>query len=161
MKVELNLEELRVFLNKADKPHADGTAKIVREPDGSSSISFADGNWKMHDNFFGGEPYGGRQVVYFKNQPVWLFVYYGQITDKSLDVHPIYNFLRKSLQQAPVNGFSRGPASYRDGSLEYRNQATGSLESFKGREVILSNDTQVYWAEYMGGLVDIHARGEY
>jgi hypothetical protein len=54
-----SLISLQKFLNKADKPHADGTAEIRREADGSRTITFRDGMWSMHDNFFGGEFYGG------------------------------------------------------------------------------------------------------
>jgi len=157
----INNEELRKFINIADKPHADGTAEINREPDHSSTIVFDSGDWKMHDNFFGGEPYGGRQVVYYKDQPVWFCAYYGKITDSKLDVRLVYDFLRKSLRQAPVNGFSRGPKSFVADEFEYRNKATGSLETFSGHESILYKGVEVYWADYLGGVVDIHARGEY
>ena len=156
----IDLEELRKFLNNADKPHADGTAKIIREEDGSSTITFSEGEWSMHDNFFGGEPYGGRQIVYFQGKPAWFCAYYGWI-EQGNDVKPIYDFLRLSLQHEPVNGFSRGPASFVEGEYEYRNSATGSIENYSGDEIIMKNGKQIYVADYMGGLVDQHANGEY
>ncbi|MCA9347673.1 hypothetical protein KC930_03800 [Candidatus Saccharibacteria bacterium] len=157
----INNEELRMFLNKADKPHADGTAVIKRGSDGSSTIEYVDGKWSMHDNFFGGEPYGGRQIVRLNGEPVWMCLYYGAITDKTLNVHEVYDFLRKSLQKAPVNGFSRGPKSFKSGSFEYRNVADGDITSYHGHETIFLDGEKIYWADYMGGLVDQHAKGEY
>lgn len=155
-----SLISLQKFLNKADKPHADGTATIIREDDGSNSIRFRDGTWSMHDSFFGGEPYGGRQIVYYNKRPVWFCAYYGRVEDR-VAVKPVYDFLRRSLQQAPVNGFSRGPAKFSEGEFTYHNNAEGSLENFSGHESIDQSGHEVYSADYMGGLVDQHARGEY
>lgn len=35
----------------------------------------------MNDNFFGGEPYGGREVVFYEEKPVWMMVYYGWVAE--------------------------------------------------------------------------------
>lgn len=161
MKNNFSTDDLVKFINQADRPHADGTAEVMREADGSSTITFKSGAWRMHDNFFGGEPYGGRQVVYYNDRPVWLFVYYGQVTDRAIELEGVYNFLRLSLRQAPVNGFSRGPAIFKHGEFAYKNTVNGSIENFKGREVILFAGKQVYWAEYLGGLVDQRGQGKY
>ena len=49
-----------------------------------------DKEWHYHDNFFGGEPYGGREVIFCHDQPVWMMVYYGEVSDKSLDKKIVY-----------------------------------------------------------------------
>jgi hypothetical protein len=60
----IDLDALKQFLSKANAPHAFGTAQMEREDDRSRTITFCNGQWSMNDNFFGGEPYGGRQVVH-------------------------------------------------------------------------------------------------
>ncbi len=35
--------------------------------------------WAFHDNYFGGEPYGGRSVAFHQGKPVWIAVYYGWV----------------------------------------------------------------------------------
>ena len=63
----MNKEELRNFLIYCGK---EGYAAIqgedeVREEDQSTSITLTQGPWKFHDNYFGGEPYGGRSGFFF------------------------------------------------------------------------------------------------
>ena len=75
----INLNELRAFLVKAKKAtyaSGDDSAKII-EKDKSTTLIFEDGDWKYHDNYFGGEPYGGREVVLFQGNPVYIMTYYG------------------------------------------------------------------------------------
>src|SRR3989344_51018 len=84
----VNLEELKAFLMRANMPHVTGAAKTTKEADGSRTIEYVEGDYHMHDNFFGGEPYGGRLVIFYKKQPVFIEAYYGQ-TSKPAD--EVYN----------------------------------------------------------------------
>jgi len=154
----INLTALRQFLYRANMPHATGTANTRKEDDGSRTITYAEGDWAMHDNFFGGEPYGGRMVIFYKDAPVWITVYYGQVTAAEFNPDTVYGFLREALQHAPKDKPYRGPASYKKGSLEYRNKVAGDVDSYAGKEVILQNGHQIYWATYTGGLVDQRAQ---
>lgn len=63
----INLNELCKFLIKAKKSTyaAGDVAKKIVEDDKSTTMTFEDGDWRYYDNYFGGEPYGGREVVYF------------------------------------------------------------------------------------------------
>ncbi len=140
-------------------PHADGSAEMVVEADGSRSIVFEEGHWRMHDNFFGGEPYGGRQVVFYQGQPVWLCVYYGKVSSDSESADEIYDFLREALQYPPAEMPLRGPTSYKKGNLEYRHKVPNNIEDFESEEVILHLSKRVYWAKLVGGLVDQRFRG--
>ena len=150
----IDLKELHVFLAKANLPHADGSAQIIREQDGSRTIVYLDGDWSMNDNFFGGEPYGGRQVVFYKNEPVWLCVYYGWVSKDRKSADDVYDFLREALQYPPDDMPLRGPKVYKKGSFEYRHQVPEQLSSFESEEIILENSQQVYWAKLVGGLID-------
>jgi len=134
----------------------------IKEADQSTSINYEskDGAWKFHDNFFGGEPYGGREVISHQGKPEWLMIYYGEVSDKELDKNLVYAFLRKALiadfEGLPV----RGPANLSetiDGQVwTYENSWTGDLERFAGHEYIKLDGRQIYDAEYSGGLVDQH-----
>lgn len=114
----------------------------------------------MHDNFFGGEPYGGRQVIFFENRPVWMMVYYGKITNQNLKPIEIYNFLREALRYGTEERPYRGPEKLVKGEFEYRSSISGDADEFSGSESILKNSDQVYWATFLGGLVDRHAQGD-
>jgi hypothetical protein len=83
----MDAEQLRRFLLKSNAAgYAGGDEKQwVRESDGSWTIVFEGRPWKSHDNFFGGEPYGGRTVVFHQGEPMWLLVYYGWVATR----HPI------------------------------------------------------------------------
>ena len=151
---KITQEVLHQFLLKANMPHADGSADLVREEDGSQTIAFEDGDWRMHDNFFGGEPYGGRQVVFHEDTPVWICLYYGQVPGVDQVPDKIYDFLREALQHPLEDMPYRGPKSYKKAGLEYKNALTGAFDNYSGREVILKNGKEVYWATYFGGLID-------
>lgn len=72
-------KDLQQFLLEANKSgYAGGKVKQwIKEKDGSTTILFEKNEWKSHDNFFGGEPYGGRTIVFYKDKPFWMMVYYG------------------------------------------------------------------------------------
>ena len=62
----MNLNKLKQFLIYSNKAgYSGGKEKSwIKESDGSTSIMAKKGYWKSHDNFFGGEPYGGRTIVF-------------------------------------------------------------------------------------------------
>lgn len=155
---EIDLEELKAFLIRANVPHATGTAKMVKEVDSSRTIEFTDGNYRMHDNFFGGEPYGGRLVIFYKNQPIFIEVYYGQ-TSKPAD--EVYSFLREALQHPEKENPFRGPSQYNKGSLTYKSQTSGDISSHTVREFIYDEGEEIYSAVVIGGLVDQKSEGSF
>ena len=157
----IDLEALKQFLIKANKPHATGTAALRKEANGSRTITFKDGEWNMEDNFFGGEPYGGQEVVLYQGLPVWICVYYGRVHGTSLSAPEVYGFLRESLQHPLKDLPFRGPDSYKKGDLEYKNKVQGSADNYAGKEVILEKGKQIYWATYLGGLIDQRFRDNF
>ena len=61
--MDFTLDQLQAFIVKAQAPHAFGTAKVTKgEADGAWTIIETDGDFKMVDKWFGGEPYGGQEV---------------------------------------------------------------------------------------------------
>ncbi len=156
MSNNVNLDELKAFLIRANVPHATGTAQTKVEDDSSRTIEFAEGDYRMHDNFFGGEPYGGRLVIFYKDKPVFIEVYYGQTTKPADEV---YDFLREALQHPGPDNPYRGPAEYTKGDLTYKSIVNGDMANHTVKESIYENDQEIYWAVIIGGLVDQNAQG--
>jgi hypothetical protein len=156
--ISMDVEQLRQFLVDSNKAGFAGgeEKKWIKEPDGSTTIPFEKGEWRSHDNFFGGEPYGGRVVVFYQNKPVWVMVYYGWI-EPGVETKPMYDILRNALMRMPEDAPLRGPKEYREGGFVYRNAWQGDVSRYSGEEQILQNGTPAYQASYFGGLVDQRA----
>lgn len=151
----MDIKKLRDFLVSANLAgYAGGEEKKwIREPDGSTTIPFSKGDWRLNDNFFGGEPYGGRMVVFEKEHPVWIMTYYGWVADGN-DVNPVYEILRAALRQMPEDHPYRGPREFTQGNFTYKNTWEGELNRFSGTETIEQNEKVIYIADYRGGEVD-------
>jgi len=148
-------EKLAEFLVKAKRAtYAAGVvAEKVVEPDQSTSLRFVEGDFCYHDNYFGGEPFGGREVVFFDNQPVFMMVYYGRVDEVIDDFGPIYQVLMGALKKIPVSHPFRGPNSFETDDYLYENKYDGELENFSGEEKISYDGRVVYRAKYAGGLI--------
>ncbi len=148
----MNKNELKKFLIKAKKDgYASGETTTKKESDGSNSTRCEIGDWKFHDNWFGGEPFGGREIVWLKNKPYWMMVYYGEEFAHDEKAIPT---LRKALSAMPDEMPTRGPKILEDGGFVYKNNWQGDIEKFSGEEVIIKNGKRIYRTKYMGGLVD-------
>lgn len=153
----MNKESLHEYLLKVA---AEGYAnkekeKIwIKEADGSTTIHHEDGSWRMHDNFFGGEPYGGREVIFYDGKPVWIMVYYGEVAQTVTDIGGVYSFLQDMLAKPDPETPLRGPKEFESKGMKYLASWNGDILKFSGREKILNNNETVYTASFMGGLVD-------
>jgi hypothetical protein len=152
----INIQNFKEFLVKAKKStYASGdVSKKVVESDKSTTLVFEDGGFKYHDNYFGGEPYGGREVVFFKGEPIYMMVYYGLVDKDVTDFRGVYGVLQKALSLIPENSPYRGPKEYIEGDYEYINNFVGEIDNFSGEEVIGYKGREIYKAKYIGGLVD-------
>jgi len=156
----MKIDELTNFLYKASQfGYATGKYKDwVKENDGSTAISYKDGDWEMSDNFFGGEPFGGRMIVFYKSKPVWMMVYYGFIKKGvSLSVEKIYKFLQTALSRASKEFPLRGPERYTKNGLIYKNRWQGKIDQYFGKEKIFIDNKQIYKAFYSGGLINLRS----
>jgi hypothetical protein len=152
----MNVKALRKFLIETKKAgYGAGNPKAwIKEKDGSTTISFVFGDFRMHDNFFGGEPWGGRMMVFYKEKPVWIMCMYGSVNSSFKDSEKVYTFLKKALRQQPEDLPLRGPKLFKDGEFVYKNENKGSLENFSGEGEIYFDGKRVYKEFYSGGLVD-------
>lgn len=145
---------LKNFIFEASRAtYASGDESIKKkQPDGSTTIEFQNGPYTFHDNYFGGEPYGGREVVFLDGKPLWMMVYYGLVHDGANK--DVYGFLMESLSNTTVDIPYRGPALYERGEWKYENRFVGEVDRFSGTEKIFRDDKCIYEASYIGGLVD-------
>jgi hypothetical protein len=152
----IDLDELISFLLEAsvNTYASDNSKSMVRESDGSTTYTYVQGNWRYHDNFFGGEPYGGREVIFFKNKPVFFMAYYGSVEESYKEVDEVYSVLKEALLHATPEMPFRGPSGYRTRGFYYKNNIDGDPIKFSGEEVIYKEGAEVYRAKYFGGLVD-------
>ena len=150
-----NVSELNQFIiDSVSSSYAAGDKTVkVREQNGSTTITFTKGRYTLHDNYFGGEPYGGREVVFCDGKPLWMMVYYG-VMHGDTDVKAAYAFLMKALLKAPSDFPFRGPALLKENEWRYENAWEGDTKRFSGTEKIFIRDSCVYDASYIGGLVD-------
>jgi hypothetical protein len=156
--MNMNFDEkndLKTFILEASRAtYASGDKTLQeKQSDGSTTIRFEKGSFKYHDNYFGGEPYGGREVIFLDGKPLWMMVYYGfvfpGITNKE-----VYAFLMESLSNATPDMPYRGPMLFEKPGWRYENDLNGGAEKFSGIERIFKDGECVYEASYLGGLVD-------
>lgn len=154
---ENKIEQLKDFLvlAKTSTYAAGDSAKKIKNNDFSTTLVFENNDWKYHDNYFGGEPYGGREIVFYKNKPIWMMVYYGAVTNQKIEVSKIYNFLMKSLKKIPKNNPYRGPQNLEILNYLYENKFSGEIGSFSGKEEIFVENKPVFFTKFSGGFVDI------
>lgn len=152
----MNKTDLKNFLYKAHAAtFASGdNSSWTKEKDHSNTVTYKDGDWSYHDNFFGGEPYGGREVVFYKQKPVYMMTYYGSIIPSWKDVKQVYVFLQEALRKCPKLRPLRGPDLYIKDSFEYVFYVDGDIDSFLATEIIKADGKPIYLARFIGGLVD-------
>ena len=143
----------KYLLESAKTGYASGDTKTwVKEEDFSTTITNSIGDFRMQDNFFGGEPYGGREVIFNRNKPIWIMVYYGKVLSDNPD--KIYEVLRKALSSPELSMPIRGPKMMTTGEYTYTFKWNGSLDNFSAEESIMQNGGLVYQANFLGGNVD-------
>lgn len=125
----------------------------IKEKDGSTTISYEKGDFRSNDNYFGGEPYGGRIIVFYKGKPCWIMVYYGFVK-KGIEPNKIYPVLQGALRQMPKEYPFRGPNKYEQDKYIYTNTWEGDVEYYSGKEYIKQDKETLYKATYLGGLVE-------
>lgn len=151
----MELDEAKKFLVRANKSgYGNESTKPTEETDGSKTITFSEGDWDFHDNYFGGEPFGGREVIFHQKKPIWMMTYYGGVFDPSVNFHEVYKILREALLNFPEEMPVRGPERLESGDWVYINKFDGGFADFFGVEEISYKGKVVYRTRYQGGEVD-------
>lgn len=151
----MTTDSLKQFLLDSNTAgYAGGDSKHwIKNDDGSTTIPYEQGLWRSNDTFYGGEPFGGRIIVFYENRPYWMMVYYGWV-EKDVDHSLVYKVLQGALKQMPAEYPLRGPKKHNEDGLVYSNEWHGDVENYSGKETISDGQSTIYTANYMGGLVD-------
>jgi hypothetical protein len=153
--VAMELDKVKVFLVHANKSgYGNESVKPIEKTDGSKTITFSDGEWDFHDSYFGGEPFGGREVIFYQKKPMWMMTYYGGVFDPSINFHDVYKILRQALLNFPEEMPVRGPEKIELEDWVYTNKIDGDFADFSGVEEISFKGKAVYRTRYQGGEVD-------
>lgn len=152
----MNLNKFSKFLKTAKKnTYASETAKkTISQRLGSKDYEYSDGEFLYHDTYFGLRDFIGEEIVYEKEKPVWGMNYKGYVVDDSITENEIDKALRTAFKQdyddiIPV----RGPKNFKIENYEYKNNTSGTLDKFEGREEILKDEKLIYYAIFHGGLI--------
>ncbi len=147
------MKELEGFLVEAGINGYSNGQEGTKEEDGSTTIRYENGEWSMYDNFFGGEPYGGREIIFKEKKPFWMMVYYGRVNEGN-DPNDVYPVLRAALSKPDTTMPIRGPKRYTQGEYQYSFSWSGDIEGFSASESISRGTNEIYSATFLGGAVD-------
>jgi len=143
----------KIYVFSGEKP--DNSVVKTKNDDGSTTVTYSLGDFSLNDNYFGGEPYGGREIVFYQDKPLWIMTYYGFVTKPELTTE-IYSILFEALQKSTEESPFRGPKEYSRCSMKYSFDFDGEYDRFQGVERISQGDIVMYEAFFAGGLVDVN-----
>ena len=130
----------------------EGGEKIL--PDGGKEFNFEEKELRYRDRYYGFNPFIGEEIVWQNERIIWGMNYYGKvISEKMVSAKEIYQFLQEALKRIKEDKPFRGDKSLKRGDFKYSNKIDGTLEKFKGEEVIFFKKQVVYKLEYHGGLI--------
>ena len=146
---------LREFLIRAKvQTYASEGERNERQlEDGGKELTFRDGEYLYRDRYYGFNPFAGEEIVWRDGQAAWAMNYYGEVTDDAVPCVDVYRFLQSALRNVEAGRPFRGPREFSDGAFTYRDQSTGDLDRFSGREAISYQGREVYRLDYHGGNV--------
>jgi hypothetical protein len=154
--LSINNEQLKNFLVEAKRntyASQGDDASVQPLLNGSKQLEYRSDDYFYRDIYFGSAFFIGQETVEFENKPVWSMVYSGGVINPNTIIGSIYSFLRQALRLVDTNSIYRGPNLFESGDFIFKNEYTGSLDCFHGKEIILMNGQKVYELQYNGGLV--------
>jgi len=122
---------------------------------GHKDYDFVDGDWRYHDSYAGNWWAPGREVIFFKEKPVWCMSYQGRTADDLPEgfVEEVFCFLKKALLHFDDDAPLRGPSYFKEDDFEYAFELEGDCQYFKGREAIKHKGKEVFFQDVMGELI--------
>ena len=156
----MSLEELNNFLEKASlATYAGNGERVKSEKKGFYELEYKEGDFYYRDSFAGYLSSHGQEVVWYKEEPVWMCSYAGGMcgskSDDSKFAHETFEFLKSALRAGEKDGKfqPRGPQDFTDGDFAYRNDWSGDIKEFRGEENIVYNGEVVFTHSYFGGML--------
>jgi hypothetical protein len=155
MAQDFSMDELNAFIvqAKAATYVGSGVGSLSRRP-GSHDLEFHAGDFAYLDSYYGGADFLGQEVVYYKNEAVWVMNYYGRILEpEKITAAEAGQVIKASLTQMYAEGRFLGGFTCETHGSVYRDTNDGDMASFTGREWIEHGGESVYELVYHGGLV--------
>lgn len=161
----LKLDDLINFIYFSKRKCFAGTDLKVSLSDGSSLYSNRELPWLYTDNYCGNTIERGTEDVYFDMVLVWSMQYRGGILEPFWNIaETITQFLKHALINLPRKFPVRGPSNFLlnefehedkiiKGNFVYYNKWEGDIKEFTGYEKIFWNGDEVFYHNYIGGLV--------
>ena len=150
----MDIKKLSKFLVKAKINTYASSGEGGEKPlsNGNKEFEFREKEFKYRDRYFGFNPFVGEEIVWQNEKVVWGMNYYGKIVSEIIPAKKIYQFLQEALKKITKDKPFRGPDNFKNDDFEYINKVDGTVEWFKGQEVIFYRKQQVYKLNYHGGL---------
>ena len=116
---------------------------------------FVVGDWRYHDSYSGRHWAPGKEVVFFKEVPVWCMSYQGQTVDGLSEefIELVFSFLKKALMNVDSSMPFRGPKSFVEGDFRYSFDFKGDYSYLVGQEQIHHNGKKVFFQDIMCSLI--------
>ena len=151
----MNIEELNAFIVRAKATTYVGDGEHVSPSrQGSHDLRFEDDPWAYHDSYFGGSDFIGEEVVYHQGRPVWAMNYYGRILRADLiTAAQAGQMIKASLSRMYREGRFLGGFEHTEQDLTYIDASNGTVNCFRGRELIRRGQVTAYELDYHGGLI--------
>ncbi|MEK7459540.1 MAG: DUF5680 domain-containing protein [Patescibacteria group bacterium] len=139
------------------KTYAGGGMEVNSKEEGFRELEYKDGDFYYKDSFGGHRQSWGREVVWYKDKPVWSQLYGGGMEKKYQNdkkfTHETFDFLKKAMSAGEKKEMfqPRGPTEYIEGDWKYEARWTGNIERFLGHEDILYKSEVVFTHDFFGG----------
>ncbi len=123
--------------------------------EGHKDYDFKIKDLRYHDSYAGWKWAPGKEIIFYKNKPIWCMSYQGQIQKNlpKLFIKKIHSFLKKALRNSPEDLPLRGPKKHIEGDFEYSFKIEGNYEYFVGKEIIKYKGKEVFFQNIMGSLI--------
>ncbi len=147
-------KEFIEFLITAKKATYAGNSNMFAEScrNASKDLKFEKGKYVYLDSYFGGFAFIGNEILWENNVPIYGMNYYGTMLIDSIP-EGFSSFLKKSLLIIPNEAPYRGPREFHENEYSYFCEWEGPIETFKGYEYILLNNSKIYELNFHGGIV--------
>lgn len=147
------MNNLRNFLVTAKRnTYATQKGKVQSSRRSSKDLAFEENDYYYLDSYFGEKYFSGEEIVYYKEVPVWSMNYYGKLIKEDIP-EGFIETLREALDNVSEEKPFRGPGEYNRAKYKYKCSNEGDIDFFKGIELILYENEEVYRLYFHGGYI--------
>ena len=170
-KSETQLAELGEFLKQSvELGYGGESSQPRREKDGSTTIEFSEGLWRVRDNYFTSKDarvFAGQEMAFYRGGPFWYMNYHGH-AEEDCDTDAAYEILKAALKHPDPDLPVRGPferfevdnGNYEMGDGEQELILPNDLSRFAVVEYVsvyksdLEDDISSYRGHFLGGVLE-------